>query len=404
MAFLRSSTWKVKAVALPLALSFSFLFVLITTAIILDHQNITDQLDLIRQQDQLIRQSKKIEYDILENGNRYKSDTVINLDGPQFLTVITKEHWGIFERFHFNVTHRSKITSGRQNIEKTFLTASLDAGSARIRSNADISICNKSEFSGQCYFNGKIIPGRLEGGPEFSGKIEIAYQSDYSQNADHQRSAKPLEDFELVSLPAPLPDKLTNSFLSRTKYFITQNDLDLRRIVLKGNIIIESEKTLTIDSTCKAQDIILRGKDIIIRHGFKGRLQCFASRSVKVESTVKLEFPSALIADGNKGTIVSLGKHSTLDGMIRAGNGRSNKYENNVILEESATINGSIECDGSVINMEEINGSVDCISIGSIINGQINLAKVSSGRFHMGPYYSLTCDTRHQRRIARLLG
>ncbi|HTK19618.1 MAG TPA: hypothetical protein VL442_08905 [Mucilaginibacter sp.] len=120
-----------------------------------------------------------------------------------------------------------------------------------------------------------------------------------------------------------LGDSLNCSFLKPTKVIDLAGKIyTLEKLSLKGNILLHSDTTLIIDSSVKMENVIVFAKTIVIREGFKGTCQIFASDSISVGKNCRFSYPSCL-------------------GIIRS---KSTKFspQAKIIIGESGSINGTV--------------------------------------------------------------
>ncbi len=90
-------------------------------------------------------------------------------------------------------------------------------------------------------------------------------------------------------------DSLNISFLKETKIInFKKKPATLSRKYLSGNIIICSDTTITIDSNNVLTNILIYAKTILIKDGFHGTGQFFATDSINAGRNVVLNYPSCL--------------------------------------------------------------------------------------------------------------
>jgi len=164
-----------------------------------------------------------------------------------------------------------------------------------------------------------------------------------------------------------LGDSLNCSFLKPTQVVdFADKPYSLNNLSLKGNILLHSDTTLTIDSSVKMDNVIVFAKAIVVREGFKGTCQLFASDSISVGKNCRFSYPSCLgiirskttklspqakITIGDSGSVngtvftwekipaalkpqIELGKKDTIQGQIYA--------QDALALKDSCVIYGSI--------------------------------------------------------------
>jgi len=104
----------------------------------------------------------------------------------------------------------------------------------------------------------------------------------------------------LVRMPQPY-DSISHPFNQNTIVIDQNGWLFLDQLSISGNVIIRSDKAITIRNTSALSEVLLYAPYIEIETGFKGNIQCFALDSLKVMEMVQLDYPSTLaILDDEK--------------------------------------------------------------------------------------------------------
>ncbi|MCT1526450.1 hypothetical protein [Sphingobacterium hotanense] len=159
---------------------------------------------------------------------------------------------------------------------------------------------------------------------------------------------------------------LANSFYNEPWKLRVNETLKVTQDSVIGNIILVSDSTLTISSTCKWEHAILIAKTIKIEEGFKGKGQFFALDSLIVENNVQLAYPSVLgLVDTKENNInrkLSIGENCAIRGLIFLH--RENIETQMDILEvgKNSTIEGEVISCGlfKYTDPLEIRGSLYC--------------------------------------------
>ncbi|MCC8427246.1 hypothetical protein [Mucilaginibacter sp. UR6-11] len=90
-------------------------------------------------------------------------------------------------------------------------------------------------------------------------------------------------------------DTLNNSFLTETYTARFGKKVEtLQNINLNGNIILFSDTTLTIENTAHLDNIMIFAKAIVVKSGFKGTCQLFATDSVSIGRDCVFNYPSSI--------------------------------------------------------------------------------------------------------------
>ncbi|NHF59002.1 polymer-forming cytoskeletal protein [Flavobacteriaceae bacterium TP-CH-4] len=136
----------------------------------------------------------------------------------------------------------------------------------------------------------------------------------------------------------------------------------LNNLSFKGNVLIKSIDTLYIDSSTGLKDVIVQAPKIVIRKGFEGRAQFFAEKEIFVEEAVLLAYPSSLVVTSGNSLLdkkITLSKHSKLyGGVVMDATTFDEKEANKIIVEEDASITGTLFCNGRLQLQGTVRGTV----------------------------------------------
>jgi predicted acyltransferase (DUF342 family) len=148
-------------------------------------------------------------------------------------------------------------------------------------------------------------------------------------------------------------DSLTVSFRSATRvFYLRKQNVNLQNCRLSGNIIIRSDSTLTIDSTCKLNGVIIAAKAVALKNEFTGSCQLFASDSISIGSNCSLYYPSCLgIVRSNDDVIkqqekIVMGQQSRIHGIAFTYEKKEGDVKPIISMEKSVEVYGSIYSQG----------------------------------------------------------
>lgn len=116
-------------------------------------------------------------------------------------------------------------------------------------------------------------------------------------------------------------DSLNISFRGPTRFINLKKKVStLSNIKLSGNVVIVSDTLLTIDSTVSLKNVLIFAKAIVVKNGFNGNCQLFASDSISIGTRCKFNYPSSagiLRFDESKSQeILRLGDNSAFSGLL----------------------------------------------------------------------------------------
>lgn len=162
-------------------------------------------------------------------------------------------------------------------------------------------------------------------------------------------------------------DSIFVPFLSSTMVYISSEAIILEEVNLKGNIRIISSNSITIDSSCKLEDIILYAPSITVKDGFNGILQLFATSRIIIGKSSKFNYPSTLCLIRDKSSPVQpkieLEKDIYLNGTICIFQKTGGQKSPKLVMGPSAMIEGIIHVEGNVELKGKIYGTLYCDKI-----------------------------------------
>jgi len=150
-----------------------------------------------------------------------------------------------------------------------------------------------------------------------------------------------------------LNDSLTISFRSAPRvFYLRKQNISLQNCKLSGNIMIRSDSTVTIDSTCKLQGIIIAAKAIALKNGFRGTCQLFARDSISIGSNCSLDYPSSIGVVRSDDEVVkqqekiAVGQNSRIQGIAFTFEKKEADIKPIISLEKNVKIYGNIYSQG----------------------------------------------------------
>jgi len=195
-------------------------------------------------------------------------------------------------------------------------------------------------------------------------------------------------------------DSINQSFLMPTRYFnFKKKAQTISGIKISGNVVLLSDTLITIDSTAKLSNIMIFAKSVVVKSGFQGNCQIFATDSISVGGNTRFEYPSCLgvLRFENPGIKasqekISLGKSSDFSGTIFTYEKSETALKPLIDLASQVKITGqvysqgalrtkdSVEIDGSAFTSQFLYQNSFTLFQNYLINIAINSKKLS-------PYY-----------------
>ena len=239
--------------------------------------------------------------------------------------------------------------------------------------NRFLSICGNTEIRGSSYVPRLgYKPARIEG-TLFSG-----YFSNDKDLVHYSESELPRPEEELLSSAHDIIEWRSNGIQKQRDFLLKTSDVRnsfhdslvivnyqdslgiLSNAKVSGNVLIRSSENLTLSSSCKLENVIVMAPKITVESGFEGSVQLFATDSVIIKPGVKLHFPSviALLSNSVSQSGVSIRSSSVVNGSVWLYAYRGGVENLSLTIEQGATINGQVYCNGKVEHRGIINGTL----------------------------------------------
>lgn len=241
----------------------------------------------------------------------------------------------------------------------------------------------RGNISGTSYYGNKLIYGNTSQSnsslPDIKSRkhIKDVFKGDYNLNS--------IESLELSENLYK-----TQSFTKETLVFESNTTITLQEVKLEGNIIIKSNRKITVKPSADLKDIILIAPEIIIEKNSVGNFQAFAANKIEVQENCQLHYPTVLVVSENINTsnekeesIVLIAKNSTVKGSVMFLSGKKEtQYVPQIIVSNASKVIGEVYCEKNLELLGSIYGSVytnnfitkqfGSIYINHIYNGEIN--------------------------------
>jgi hypothetical protein len=291
--------------------------------------------------------------------------TTVDLFDEQIDSVdIVRKPWGVFEMIISTARHYDHSVS-----KAALIAASPDAfGKAAIyapENNGPIYLVGNASIIGDAfvperkfatgYINGKDYLGKkLHTGDAHKSKSEIlpldsVLLGELTAIVNRQPNGYNLNDLTSVPAKAEFPFGTNGS-----NYVFTTSQMLISES-LKGNLIVHSTERLRVAAEAKLSDVILIARDIEIEEGFKGNIQCFATRTITVGRDCVLEYPSALMLMNGMDSLIVIRDNARVNGYVvipgvdqTIGGKGTFKVEKKGILHGMAYVNGAADIQGSL--------------------------------------------------------
>ncbi len=364
-----------KAGALFVAVTISFVIaVLISLLITLSfHYKIQNRENLL--QKKLERNTNSAIALLMNDSEVGDALNTIDLYGEESDSVqIKRTSWGVFE------VATVKAFSGKYQLTKTVEYGyspdeTLSAAIYLADLSRPLNLCGKTKITGNCYLpEAGVKRGYIEG-KSFEGATLINGITKKSKNALpilNKEIIKKLEgyfkaaffssgNYKEVDLSGI--DSLSNSFLDST-VLIRLTTISDRH--LSGNIIIYSDKPISVEANARLEDVLIVAPSIIIRKGFIGNLQAFATDSLLVEENCTLKYPSALgvLKKDHKTQqpFIRILNNVALTGIVFTSQSEfaTDLQQSLISIDKESVLTGQLYADGFADIKGEVRGMVYC--------------------------------------------
>ena len=161
-----------------------------------------------------------------------------------------------------------------------------------------------------------------------------------------------------------------NSFFKPLQVIFSNTDIELSNIELTGHILVQSKTKISVDASSTLKDVVLIAPEIEIKDNVTGTFQAFASETINVGKSCKLEYPSALVLNERNRTVendtlqsidhtIAIDKGSKIKGIVVFLRGsKPNNYKAQIVIDENVTITGEVYCEQNLELKGDVFGSV----------------------------------------------
>jgi len=192
-------------------------------------------------------------------------------------------------------------------------------------------------------------------------------------------------------------DSVQHSFLLPVKVLDFKKEAQIiSDVKLKGNIVLHSDTTITIDSTAKMDGILVFARVIVVNDGFRGKCQLFATDSISIGKSCHFEYPSCLgVIRFTKPPIpslakISLGDNSNFNGLIfnyekepgaakpLISIGKADTLKGQIYSQNTLELKDKVRIDGSIVTGSFLYRSAFTLYQNYLINATLDSKSLSS--------------------------
>lgn len=394
---------KLKGVGLALAMIFSIVLLSVYLAADLKSQLSNKTLNQLLIKDRLLKNIETIQDMILDTTTHFPDcKRYLALTDAGDSVVVDHRYWGAFEYFEIEAFKRNC------SITKVLLRGDTVSPSLNISEAGNLNLFGKCKVQGNIFLNGSLKPGSL-GNLPFSGSYsEIRLLSHHAAENNDSLTIDQIKNV-LANLPdvhegiitrrrklnhsvgslarsSTRQDSICRSFSEPTLILSYTKPLKLENVFYEGNILLFSNEKINISRESHLEDVILKAPEITIENGFSGVIQCFAERSIEIGSNCRLNFPSVLMVNNDRGSgeiiqrqlssvagVIVMSSISLKSGKLNF-NDRTlpGKKENLYRVMPGATVRGEVIVNGRIALEGKIAGNVKVDRFCAIMGTEIH--------------------------------
>lgn len=292
--------------------------------------------------------------------------------------LLDKQAWGIYEM------GLVKAWIGRDTLQKAFLIGAEVKDTLKVLYLSDedrpLSISGKSLIRGTAYLPKSGIKAAyvenatyadktlVYGSIKDSGRLLPEPDGGFLHQAVDLLAVLDHKELPAEEMNGPDKDSTVNSFYAQVKrVYMGEAHAALSGYKARGKVMIFADSAIVIDESTSLDQVILVAPYVQIKDGFKGKLQVFASDSIRVGNRVQLDYPSALLVlknDTAKFQVrMDIGKDCKVEGVLFAYEKERSQLMPVIALGEGTVVKGEIYVKG-YLNLAKgaaVQGSVELI-------------------------------------------
>lgn len=293
------------------------------------------------------------------------------------LTVV-KTHWGIFDKV-VAVSKSRNFRSQKIGILGGQLSKEDRPAIYLEDTNSPLVVVGKTTIYGNAVLPRQgVKPGNIAGN-YYQGE-QLVYGATSQDASIKPQISEEKKNYIQELLFGNLPEEdslfirsyateISSSFSTAPKWVYSPDKIHIDTQSIENNIIIKSDSLIRVSAFAKAKKVILIAPHIIIEDNARGSFQAFASKSITIGKNTKLSYPSALVLQEKKRSLLTskkeiikgivIGEGSVIQGsVIHIGRSENNNSNATITLSETAIIEGEIYSDQIVQILGVVKGSV----------------------------------------------
>lgn len=366
---MKSLLVKIKASALQFAIFVSVIVALLLASfLLLNHTYSSFRIQSDETLENIKRANEGIAYFFSPDNRISDSLEILLNDIP---VTLKSSFWGSYEKVSARGGKGSKAFSktallgsnSQEDITALYLEDNelplVLVGNSRIEGVSYLpeNIVKPGSIGGEYYHGEKLIHGERLSSKNSLPSLKISWRKYVEQMLDFI----PAKKDKMVGL-----GDINNSFFDEPSIVFQQSRIFIDQVI-RGNVIIKSEKEIQISSMADLDQVLLIAPKVVIEDDFEGNLHVIAEKVI-VGKNAKLSYPSSLVVVGesrrNTGEIITsepsvlIGFESSFQGNILYLNPKeSETRKSDLLIEDDVIIEGAIYCEGYAEMRGELLGS-----------------------------------------------
>lgn len=289
--------------------------------------------------------------------------------------LLKKMKWGLFDIGVSTSFSRSLANT------KVFMIGNRPRGTTKSAvyladDGSSLVVSGRTNIKGTCYLPDRGVTSATISGQFFSGSKYVDGAIRKSSPKLPEMDVAPIEDIiDLMAMSSNTENhfvtvydddqpRIHRSFMDTTLLIYKTGPLVIEGKDYQGNILLISDTLVVIEGNSVLQDVIIVSPDIIVKAGYTGSMQAFATDTLAIEENCRLSYPSVLgiiKEDHDKDQpAITVAREATVSGFIFSHQRVEDLRRTLIKVEAGSKIHGYIYTDGDLEMKGELSGGAMC--------------------------------------------
>ncbi len=288
---------------------------------------------------------------------------------------IEKKPWGAFDVVLVTATKRHLADTLVALVGSQFAPANQGA-LYLANENVPLSVNEDAQVRGEAYVPkaeparpaNLPVTGARRSGPAVTGTLRSSHLR-LPVNCDS--ALLRLRDYAALQLQSWLAAGSRTSAVFRSQHvsfagpatvLYQPESVTLRGLSLTGQIVVVSSRRLVVEASNQLDNVLLLAPVVVVKAGFRGRVQIIARDTVNIERECELAYPSMVSAysTSTAGALVLLGENTRVSGLVVAAQPNAATQPCIIRMAAGAAIEGQVFSAGTVENCGLVRGTLMC--------------------------------------------